>query len=66
MTNSKLFAKESNIMDARTVAQIGWKAMKAGKPLVIAGRKNAALAFMTRFAPISLTASMARKFQENT
>jgi short-subunit dehydrogenase len=65
MTNSKLFAKESNIMSARAVAEIGWKALRAGKPLVIAWRKNAALAFMTRFAPLHLTASMARKFQEN-
>ena len=65
MTNSKLFAKESNVMSARAVAEIGWKALRAGKPLVIAGRKNAALAFMTRFAPLQLSASMARKFQEN-
>ena len=64
MTNSNLF-KAGNVMDARTVAQIGWTAMKAGKPLVIAGRKNALMAFMTRFVPMSFTASMARKFQES-
>lgn len=64
MSATKLFAKQSNIMDARTVAQIGWKALRANKPLVIAGRKNAAMAFLTRFAPIQFTASMARKFQE--
>jgi short-subunit dehydrogenase len=63
MTNSNLF-KEGNVMDARTVAQIGWTAMKAGKPLVIAGRKNALMAFMTRFVPMHFTARMARKFQE--
>ncbi len=61
--NPKFFAK-GNVMDAKTVAQIGWDAMKAGKPLVIAGRKNAALAFMTRFVPMHFSAAMARKFQE--
>jgi hypothetical protein len=65
MTNSNLF-KAGNVMDARSVAQIGWKAMKAGKPLVIAGAKNAFMAFMTRFVPMHFTASMARKFQETT
>lgn len=66
LANSKLFAKQNNIMDARSVAKIGWSAMKAGKPLVIAGRKNAAMAFLTRFVPMHFTASMARKFQEST
>jgi short-subunit dehydrogenase len=65
MGESKLF-KAGNIMDARSVAQIGWSAMKAGKPLVVAGRKNAALAFMTRFIPMHVAASLARKFQEST
>jgi short-subunit dehydrogenase len=51
-------------MDAKTVARIGWDAMKAGKPLVIAGRKNALLAFMTRFVPMHFSAAMARKFSE--
>lgn len=64
MTNSNLFKKE-NLMDARTVARIGWDAMKAGKPLVIPGRKNAAMAFMTRFVPMHISASLARKFQES-
>jgi short-subunit dehydrogenase len=65
MTNSSLFKKE-NMMDAQTVAKIGWNAMKAGKPLVVAGRKNAALAFMTRFIPMHIAANLARKFQEST
>jgi short-subunit dehydrogenase len=64
MTKSNLFKKE-NLMDARTVARIGWDAMKAGKPLVIPGRKNAAMAFMTRFVPMHISASLARKFQES-
>ncbi len=53
-----------HVMDSATVAQIGFSAMKVGKPLVIAGRLNALMAFLTRFAPMQLTASMARRFQE--
>lgn len=63
MTNTKLFAK-GHVMSARQVAEIGWKAMKRGKPLVITGALNALMAFLTRFAPIQFTASMARKVQE--
>ena len=64
MSSSKLFKKGNN-MDARTVAKIGWDAMKAGKPLVIPGRKNAAMAVLVRLIPISLAANLARKFQES-
>jgi short-subunit dehydrogenase len=60
-TMTKLF---KGAMDARTVARQGWDALKANKPLVITGRKNAAMAFMTRFAPLQLTANMARKVME--
>lgn len=61
---TKLFAS-GRTMDAATVARTGWDAFKARKPLVIAGRLNAAVAFLTRFAPIQFTASMARRFQES-
>lgn len=61
--NTKLFSSR-NIMSARKVAEIGWKGMKRGKPLVIAGTMNRLMAFLTRFAPIQLAASMARKMQE--
>jgi short-subunit dehydrogenase len=62
-SNTKLFSS-GRAMKAATVAQIGLRAMHTGKPLVIAGRMNALMAFATRFAPIQLTASMARRFQE--
>jgi short-subunit dehydrogenase len=65
MTNTNLF-KEGNAMDAKTVAKIGWDAMVARKPLVVAGRKNALLAFLVRFIPMNVAANMARKFQEST
>jgi hypothetical protein len=58
---------ESNVaMDARTVAKIGWQGLKAGKPLVIAGRLNALMAFLTRFSPMQFNASMARRVQGKT
>lgn len=62
-SNTKLFAS-GHVMTARQVAEIGWKAMKRGKPLVVTGALNALTAFLTRFAPIQFTASMARKMQE--
>jgi short-subunit dehydrogenase len=62
-TNTKLF-KGRNVMDASAVAQIGLAALNAGEPLVIAGRLNSMMAFLTRFAPRQFTASMARRFQE--
>jgi len=64
LSGTKL-VESGRVMSARSVAEIGWKALKAGKPLVIAGRLNALLAFFTRFAPIQFTASMARRFQES-
>lgn len=63
MDNSRLFTS-SHVMDAPTVARLGMAAARSGKPLAIAGRMNALMAFLTRFAPIQFTASMARRFQE--
>jgi short-subunit dehydrogenase len=62
VTNTKLF--ESGVMSAVEVARIGWDAMKEAKPLVVAGRLNAAMAFLTRFAPRQMAAGMARALQE--
>ena len=63
MSNTKLFST-GRVMSAQRVAEIGWAGMKRGKPLVIAGGLNRTMAFLTRFAPIDFTASMARKMQE--
>jgi short-subunit dehydrogenase len=60
--NPKIF-ENGAAMDARTVAKIGWNGLKANKPLVIAGRLNALMAFLTRFSPMQFNASMARRFQ---
>lgn len=63
MSATKLFAGPMS-MSAERVAQIGYRAMMRGKPLVIAGRLNALGAFLTRFAPMRLTAALARRMQE--
>jgi hypothetical protein len=63
MTNTKLF--KGAAMSAEAVARIGYQAMKRGRPMVIAGRLNALMAFLTRFAPIQFAAGMARKVQES-
>jgi uncharacterized protein len=62
-TNAKLF-EGGNVMSSTEVARIGWNAMQAGKPLVVAGRMNATMAFLTRFASRQMAASMARAMQE--
>lgn len=64
IASSKLFAGP-NVMDARTVAEIGFRAMKDGRSVVVAGRLNALMVFLTRFAPRQLAASMARKMAEH-
>lgn len=61
MGTSRLFQKR--VMDGVTVAEIGYRALKAGRPLVIAGRLNAFGAFMTRFVPRIWAARIARSVQ---
>ena len=51
-------------MDAKSVAEIGYRAMLKGKPVVIAGKMNWLVAQSTRFAPRTWTAAIARKIQE--
>lgn len=51
-------------MDARTVAEDGYRAMMAGKPVVISGLKNWMLAQSVRFSPRRLVTAIARKTQE--
>jgi len=63
VSNSKLF-EGGRVMSAVEVAHIGWNAMREGKSLVVAGRLNAAMVFLTRFASRQMAASMARALQE--
>jgi short-subunit dehydrogenase len=68
------FAKRANItdlrllkfgsMDAHTVAEDGYRALMAGKPVVISGFKNWLLAQSVRFSPRRLVTGMVRKMQE--
>ena len=51
-------------MDAKSVAEIGYRAMLKGKPTVIAGTMNWLAAQSTRFAPRTWAAAVARKLQE--
>ncbi len=61
MGTSRLFQRK--IMDAESVAKIGYDALKARRPLVVAGRMNAFAAFMTRFVPRMTAAAIARRAQ---
>lgn len=51
-------------MDARTVAEDGYRALVAGKPVVISGFKNWLVAQSVRFSPRRLVTAIARKTQE--
>lgn len=60
MHGSRLF-QGRNIMDARTVARIGWTAAQRGKPLVIPGLWNWLLAFSIRLSPRRLVPFIVRR-----
>jgi short-subunit dehydrogenase len=51
-------------MDAHTVAEDGYRAFAAGKPVVISGFKNWLVAQSVRFSPRRLVTAIARKTQE--
>jgi uncharacterized protein len=52
------------VMDARTVAEDGYRALMSGKPVAISGFRNWLVAQSVRFAPRRLVAAVARKLQE--
>jgi short-subunit dehydrogenase len=52
-------------MDARTVAEDGYRGLIAGKPVVISGFKNWLLAQSVRFSPRRMVTAIARKTQES-
>jgi short-subunit dehydrogenase len=51
-------------MDANTVAEDGYRALMAGKPVAISGVRNWLVANAVRFAPRRLATAIARKMQE--
>ena len=52
------------VMDARTVARIGWSAAKRGKRVVIPGLGNKLLKETVRFSPRRLVTAAARRLQK--
>ena len=52
-------------MDARTVAEDGYRALMAEKPVVISGFKNWVIAQSVRFSPRKLVTAIARATQES-
>jgi len=61
--NTMLFRK-LRPMDARTVAQDGYRGLMAGKTLVISGFRNWLLAEATRFGPRKLVTAVSRKVMD--
>jgi len=53
------------MMDAGTVARIGYRGMMKGKPVVITGWLNKLMIFSTRFGPRKYVARLTRFIQEN-
>ncbi len=51
-------------MDARAVAEDGYRALMAGKPVAISGFKNWLVAQSVRFSPRRMATAVARKIQE--
>jgi len=56
--------KGKKIMDARTVAEVGYRALMAGKRVVIPGVKNKLLAQSIRVSPRSMVTKIVRGLQE--
>jgi uncharacterized protein len=63
MERTKLF-QSPGVMDAAAVARIGFRAMMAGKPLVIPGPMNRLMAYSTRLVSLQMAAGIARRLQE--
>lgn len=57
--------KKLHIMDAASVARIGYDAMRRGKAIAVTGWANKLSAFLTRLAPKTFTAKIARAAQES-
>lgn len=62
LDQSKLFQR--GVMDAKTVAKLGYRGFMAGKTIVIPGVMNRLSAFCIRFLPRSLVTRIVRQIQE--
>jgi short-subunit dehydrogenase len=63
LDNSRLF-KRMKVMDARTVAEAGYRGLMAGKTVVIPGLLNKLLVQSLRISPRGVVTKIARKMQE--
>ncbi|BAY25226.1 short-chain dehydrogenase/reductase SDR [Calothrix sp. NIES-2100] len=57
-------AESNNMMDAQTVAKIGYRALMSGKTVAIPGLKNRLLAEIVRFTPRNLVTKIVKNMQE--
>ena len=64
MEDSKLVSGQK-IMDAETVAKIGYRSLLEGKTVIIPGVKNKILAESVRFTPRKMVTKLVRSMQEN-
>jgi Short-chain dehydrogenases of various substrate specificities len=62
--NDPNLVEDRKMQSAKEVAEIGYRAMMKGKPVVIPGFKNSFLIFAARFFPREFITKMARKIQE--
>jgi hypothetical protein len=51
----------ADLMDSAAVARLGYSAMMAGRPEVVAGARNRGIAFAARLAPRTMLAGIARR-----
>ncbi len=56
--------KSPAVLDAATVAKIGYEGLQAGKRVVIAGKLNAFGVQMLRLSPRNLVTKMVKNIQE--
>ena len=64
MADSKML-KSKNMMDAETVAQIGYNALIQGKTIVIPGFMNKIMSKCVRFIPRKIVTKIVRSMQED-
>jgi uncharacterized protein len=62
--NDPNLVEDRKMQSAKEVAEIGYRAMMIGKPVVIPGFKNSFLVFASRFFNREFITKMARKIQE--
>jgi len=63
-SNSKLSSTSKVMANASQVAEIGYKAMMAGKSVSIPGKLNKSIALLNRIMPRKVTISLVRMLQE--